>query len=46
MESLPGFKLDFRASATFATLAVCILLGLIFLVWLAFFKFKWRPCSP
>src|SRR5271169_4239612 len=35
MESLLGFKLDFWDYATFAVLAVSVLIGLIFLVWLA-----------
>ena len=35
MESLLGFKLDFWDYATFAVLALCVLIGLIFVVWLA-----------
>jgi len=35
MESLLGFKLDIWDYATFAVLALCVLIGLIFLVWLA-----------
>jgi hypothetical protein len=35
MKSLLGFDLDFWDYATFAVLAVCVLLGLVFLVWLA-----------
>jgi len=35
MESLLGFKLDFWDYATFVVLLLCVLIGLIFLVWLA-----------
>ena len=35
METLLGFKLDIWDYATFAVLALCVLIGLIFLVWLA-----------
>ena len=35
MESLLGFKLDFWDYATFLVLLVCVMTGLVFLVWLA-----------
>ena len=35
MESLLGFKIDFWDYATFIVLALCVLIGLVFLVWLA-----------
>ncbi len=35
MESLLGFKLDFWDYATFHAIATCVILGVVFLMWMA-----------